>query len=145
MLKTVSGAAAIVLALVSASIASAQTTLPPARTMAPLPMMNGAHGHLPNKNCTSAANFVVWLMPSTKTYYRKGQTPFGKGAGRYVCRRQAIASGARLGAGSAALPVVKTMAPRPMGSAVPMPMSSPMPNSSMRSMPMASPSASPRP
>ncbi len=126
MFKTLSGAAAIVLVVASASIASAQTA-PPVRTMAPLPMMGGAHGHRPNTNCTSAANFVVWLMPSTKTYYRKGQTPFGKGAGRYVCRRQAIASGARLGAGSAALPVVKTMAPRPMGSAMPMPMSSPSP------------------
>src|ERR1700730_2561408 len=42
------------------------------------------------KACTSAADALVWFVPGTKLFFRKGQAGFGKGVGSLVCRHVAI-------------------------------------------------------
>lgn len=165
MRTMLSGIAVLALACASASGAVGQTTMHPAplKTMAPRPLtspmksMTGgtmstatAGGHAANTNCTSATNFVVWWVPSRKTYYRKGQAGFGKGIGQMVCRRTAIAHHARLATG--AMSTMSTMSSkstmstktthttRPATSPGGMMMGSPMPATTG---PAANPSATP--
>src|ERR1700709_1485784 len=77
-------AAAATLALASASLAAAfaQTTVSDATA--------AAKKSVATKACTSAADALVWFVPGTKLFFRKGQTGFGKGAGSLVCRHVAL-------------------------------------------------------
>src|ERR1700709_206216 len=77
-------AAAATLALASASLAAAfaQTTVSDATA--------AAKKSVATKACTSAADALVWFVPGTKLFFRKGQAGFGKGAGSLVCRHIAI-------------------------------------------------------
>lgn len=77
MQKIVSGIA--VLALATAAVTTAGGA--PAATM-----MNHA---MAMPKCTSASGPVVWYMAASKTYFAKGATMYGKGSGKFVCKRTA--------------------------------------------------------
>lgn len=133
----VSGAAIAAFALGSVTVAVA----------APCMMDGGMMSHsMPH--CTPRTGPVVWFTPSTKSFYRKGSSRWGKGTGMYVCRAAAVAHGGHpvnmnrgemnghhgmMGGSHAApgssmpgssmpgssMPGTMTMAPRPMSSPTP--------------------------
>ena len=41
--------------------------------------------------CT-APSYLAWYVPSTGMYYRKGQSGYGKGSGKYVCHKPSSSS-----------------------------------------------------
>lgn len=136
MRSSLSGIAAMALVAISTSVAVAA---PSAMSVA---MMHGSH-MMPK--CTPTTGPVVWWMASTKTYYLKGASMYGKGMGVYACRAAAVARGGKPGksmmhGGSmthgdsmphgGAMPPAMTMAPRPMSTSGSMPSgstSAPMP------------------
>jgi hypothetical protein len=77
-------AAGVALALGAASLATAsgQTAVSDATA--------SAKKSVATKACTSAADALVWFVPGTKLFFRKGQAGFGKGVGSLVCRHVAI-------------------------------------------------------
>jgi hypothetical protein len=125
-----SGAAAAAFALGSMSVAAAAPCT-----------MSGMMGHsVLMPHCAVKTGPVVWWMASTKTYYMKGSSHYGKGTGTFACRATAVARGGHPGTAGTmggshgstmSMPATKTMAPRPMPSA---------PGSAMPgSMPQATP------
>ena len=122
-------AAGVALALASAPLAPAvgQTTVSdPAAT---------AKKSVATKACTSAADALVWFVPGTKLFFRKGQAGFGKGAGSLVCKHIAIGKHGR------AAPTPEPSAEPAEPSAMPHADSTPMP----AAMPMTSADPSPLP
>ncbi len=95
------------------------------------------------KACNAAADAVVWLVPGSKLFFRKGAAKFGKGVGSYVCRRAALAKHARDATSPqpGATPATETAAPSSETTAAPAVMSSPTPEPSPASSPSASPAA----
>jgi hypothetical protein len=74
--------AALALAFASLAAAFAQTAASDAAAT--------AKKTVATKACTSAADALVWFVPGTKLFFRKGQAGFGKGVGSLVCRHVAI-------------------------------------------------------
>lgn len=70
--------AVTLLALCCASTAIAQT--------------QGATGTKSKPTCKGTTGPVVWYMPANKAYYVRANPHFGKGAGEYMCRVDAIRS-----------------------------------------------------
>jgi hypothetical protein len=124
----VGGAAAVAFALGTMSAGGAAQCTMAGMMMHPMP------------HCTAKTGPVVWFMASTKAYYLKDSSAYGKGSGAYVCRATAVARGGHPGphvggahgtmggshgtmGGShgAPMPMTMTMAPRPMTSATPSP------------------------
>jgi hypothetical protein len=130
-----SGAAAAAFALGCMSVAPAASCTMGGMTMS----------HVFTPHCTAKTGPVVWYMASSKMYFLKGSTHYGKGMGTYVCRATAVARGGHPGTAGTmggshgtmggshgmAMPPTQTMRPRPMSSS---------PSSSMPgSMPQATP------
>ncbi|MBV8299382.1 MAG: hypothetical protein JO083_07550 [Candidatus Eremiobacteraeota bacterium] len=136
MRTTLSGFAAIALAASCATLfsaAAAQDVV--GASSAASSAASAAKYSAATKACKAAADAVVWLVPGSKLFFRKGAAKFGKGAGSYVCRRAALAKHAHDATnGSAATP-----APKPPAAATDAPESSPPPSSS------AEPASSPEP
>jgi hypothetical protein len=116
-------AAGVALALACASLATAlaQSAVSDAAAT--------AKKSVATKACTSAADALVWFVPGTKLFFRKGQAGFGKGAGSLVCRHIAISKHGRA-------------APTPAPSAEPAEPSA-MPMTSADPSPLPSASAAP--
>jgi hypothetical protein len=74
--KLWSGVAILVLAAASAAVAATQQT-PATKTM---------------PTCKGTTGPVVWYVPANKAYYIRANPHFGKGAGEYMCRVDAIRS-----------------------------------------------------
>ena len=131
----VGGAAAVAFALGTTSIGGAAQCTMAGMMMHPMP------------HCSAKTGPVVWFMSSTKAYYLKDSSAYGKGTGAYVCRATAVARGGHPGPHVGAshgmmggshsnmggshgmmggshgspMPMTMTMAPRPMTSATPSP------------------------
>ncbi len=133
-MRMFAGGVAVMLALTCSSLSFAvgQTTANEAVT--------SAKEHAAMKACTSAADVVVWFVPGSKLFFRKGQAGFGKGVGSLVCRHVALAKKGR------AAPV-PSPAPAEATTASPDAMSSPsvMSSPSMMSSPEATMTAVPQP
>ena len=82
-------ATSVAFALAAASLATAfaQTTASDATV--------AAKKSVATKACTSAADALVWFVPGTKLFFRKGQAGFGKGVGSLVCRHVAVSKHGR--------------------------------------------------
>ncbi len=82
MRTVTTAAAAALLACASLATAVGQTAVSDAAA--------SAKKSVATKACTSAADALVWFVPGTKLFFRKGQAGFGKGVGSLVCRHVAI-------------------------------------------------------
>lgn len=80
--------AALSIALISSSVpATAQTSMSGHMMMMP--------------KCSANSGPVVWYVTSTKTYYAKGSSMYGKGSGKYVCKSTAASmKGSMMGGNS---------------------------------------------
>jgi len=98
------------------------------------------------KACNAAADAVVWLVPGSKLFFRKGAAKFGKGVGSYVCRRAALAKHARDATSlqPSPTPAAETAAPSSETTAAPTMTNSPTPELSPAPSPSASSAASRR-
>jgi hypothetical protein len=120
--------AALALGCAMLTAAPAQTTVTDAAA--------AAKKSVATKACTSAADALVWFVPGTKLFFRKGQAGFGKGVGSLVCRHIAIGKHGRAAPtpGPSAEPAEPSAMPHGDSTAMPMPMttadSSPQPASS---------------
>ncbi|MDP9106839.1 MAG: hypothetical protein M3N49_13020 [Candidatus Eremiobacteraeota bacterium] len=102
-------AAATVLACASLATAVGQTAVSDAAAT--------AKKSVATKACTSAADALVWFVPGSKLFFRKGQAGFGKGAGSLVCRHVAIGEHAH--AAPTEAPAAEPAEPSPMPTSMP--------------------------
>jgi hypothetical protein len=107
--------AALALACAALATATAQTAAGDAAA--------AAKKTVATKACTSAADALVWFVPGTKLFFRKGQAGFGKGVGSLVCRHVAIGKHGR----AAPTPEPTAEPANPTADASPLPASSASP------------------
>ena len=86
MRTSTTAAAAALLACASLATAVGQTTIGDAAANA----TTTTKKTVATKACTSAADALVWFVPGSKLFFRKGQAGFGKGVGSLVCRHVAL-------------------------------------------------------
>jgi hypothetical protein len=128
-MRMLTAVAALVLASASLATAAGQTTASDAAS--------SAKKTVATKACTSAADALVWFVPGTKLFYRKGQTGFGKGVGSLVCRHIALGKHGR--AAPTPAPTAQPTEPSATETAMPMTTAEPSPQPAASAAPTMRP------